>query len=67
MLMKQVLTGNRASLQFMQDEELHGMRYGSVPTLKPLNEKIKVATKKFAEDVQKRYKTSSLIGSSSLT
>jgi hypothetical protein len=51
----------------MQDEELHGMRYGSVPTLKPLNEKIKVATKKFAEDVQKRYKTSSLIGGTSLT
>jgi hypothetical protein len=54
--MSEVITGNRTTLQFKEDDDLNGYRRDSVPSFKPLNEKIKTLTKKYAEDVQKRLK-----------
>ena len=59
--MQQVLTGNRASLQFMEDEELHALSAHTLPNLKPLTDKLKALTKRYAEDAQKRVKAPSAL------
>ena len=51
-----VLTGNRNSLQFIQDESLHGSRLHTMPTLAQVNEKIKGMTKRYSEDAQRQAK-----------
>lgn len=54
--MTSVLTGNRSNLQFMTDEDIHGIRSHAVPGIKPVTEKLRTLTKRYAEESVRRAK-----------